>query len=177
VVAPTSGYNPSWPAGLTPPAGPEGLAGDADPAPLMEFVPLRRLSPGESTPPRFANTGYVPSPGFLTLSTAYSSPGRPALFQTGGVHGVRSSGVFPRGQVPQLVIAELPSWRFFLRNANVMLAVRRRAPWRFRGATRTFGRLQGVAPTENPYRWRIIHPEPNGRSPPELFSASPGGLP
>jgi hypothetical protein len=106
---------------LAIPLGPEGPTDDADPAPLVEFGPLRRLSPGESTPPRFANTGYVPSSGFLTLSTACSSPGRPALFQTGGVHGVRSSGVFPRCQVPQFVIAELPPGRFFLRNAHVII--------------------------------------------------------
>jgi hypothetical protein len=131
VVAPTSGYNPPWPAGLTSP-GPEGPAGDVDPAPLMEFLPLRRISPGESTPPRFANTGYVPPSGFLTLSTACSSPGRPALFQTGGVHGVRSSGAFPRCQVPQFVIAELPSWRFLLRNATVIVALWRRVTWNIR---------------------------------------------
>jgi hypothetical protein len=109
--------------------GPEGPSVGAEPAPLMEFFPLRRVSPGESTPPRFASTGYVPSSGFLTLPTAFSSPERPAFFQTGGVHGVRSSGIFPRGQVPQLIIAELPSWRFLLRNAYVMVAVRRRASW------------------------------------------------
>lgn len=138
------------------------------------FVPLRRISPGESTPPRFANTGYVPSTGFPTLSTAYSSPERPALFQTGSARGVRPPGVFPRCQVPQLVTAELPSWRFFLRNAYVMRAVRRRASWNFRSSTRTFCRLQGVAPTANPCRWWIIHPVPDGRSPPELSLASPG---
>jgi hypothetical protein len=34
------------------------------------------------------HTGYVPPSGFLTLSTAYSSPAPPALFQAGNALGV-----------------------------------------------------------------------------------------
>jgi hypothetical protein len=71
------------------------------PATLMEFLPLRRISPSESTPPRIAKPGYVPSSGFLTLSTACSSPERPALFHAGNARGVlRSPGAFLRYQVP-----------------------------------------------------------------------------
>jgi hypothetical protein len=39
-----------------------------------------------STP--VCHTGYVPSSGFLTLSTAYSSPAPPVIFQTGNALGV-----------------------------------------------------------------------------------------
>jgi hypothetical protein len=150
VVAPTSGFNPRGPplpASLNPKVRECG-----SPAPLVEFVPLRRLSPGESTPPRFATTGYVPSSGFRTLSTDYSSPERPVLFHTGNVLGVRSSGVSPRRQVPQLVIAELPSWHSSSAVPIVMMALRRRAWQTYRWSTRAITRLQGVAPTVNPYR-------------------------
>jgi hypothetical protein len=58
------------------------------------------------------HTDYVPSSGFLTLSTDSSSLGRPALFHAGNAHGVRPSGVFPHCQVLRLVTEELPSWRF-----------------------------------------------------------------
>jgi hypothetical protein len=58
-------------------------------------APLRRFSSSESTPPRFANTGYVPSSGFFTLSTVSSSLERPVLFRTGYVLGVSPSRGFP----------------------------------------------------------------------------------
>jgi hypothetical protein len=53
------------------------------------------MSPSESTPPRLATTGYVPPTGFLTLSTACSSPERPALFHAGNAHGVLPFREFP----------------------------------------------------------------------------------
>jgi hypothetical protein len=37
---------------------------------------------------RVCHTRYVPSPGFRTLLTAFSSTGCPAVFQTGSAHGV-----------------------------------------------------------------------------------------
>jgi len=83
------------------------------PAPLLEFATPSTLEPGQvhSTPVCLA--GYVPPPGFLTLTAACSLPGRPALFHAGNALGVsRSSGVSPHCQVPRLVAVELPSWRF-----------------------------------------------------------------
>jgi hypothetical protein len=122
-VTPTSGCNPTWPAGRT-----TSFAGSTDSAIRRSrsrearpggrgrqlswsLLPLRRLSPSESTPPRFANTGYVPSTGFLTLSTAFSSLERPALFHADSAHGVRPTGSSPHCQVPLLVAPGLPSWR------------------------------------------------------------------
>jgi hypothetical protein len=75
------------------------------------LVPLRRLSPSESTPPRFAKAGYVPSSGFLTLSTACSSLERPTLFHAGNARGVRPTGSSPHCQVSTLVAPRMPSWR------------------------------------------------------------------
>jgi hypothetical protein len=96
-VTPTSGYNPTWPA---EPANsfsshkwdPRALTSSAT---LMEFASpsahqLRRVY---STPA--CHTGYVPSTGFHTLSTAYSSPERPALFHAGNAHGVLLFRDFP----------------------------------------------------------------------------------
>jgi hypothetical protein len=75
------------------------------------LLPLRRLSPSESTPPRFAKAGYVPSSGFRTLSTAFSSLGRPALFHAGNVDWVRPSWSSANFQVPPIFASGLPSWR------------------------------------------------------------------
>jgi hypothetical protein len=64
------------------------------------FLPLRRLSLSKSTSSRFASPGSVPSPGFLTLSTVYSSPRRPTIFRLVTPMGFRSPRVFPHHQVP-----------------------------------------------------------------------------
>jgi len=45
-------------------------------------------------------TGYVPSSGFRTLSTACSSLGRPALFHASNVHGVLPFRGFPSPSGP-----------------------------------------------------------------------------
>lgn len=69
-------------------------------ATLMEFPSpsthkLRRVY---STPACL--TGYVPSSGFHTLSTVYSSPERPALFHAGNAHGVSLSRGLPSPSGP-----------------------------------------------------------------------------
>jgi hypothetical protein len=122
-VTPTSGCNPTWPAErsallcwfhslVDPKIGSrETRPGSRGRQLSWSLLPLRRLSPSESTPPRLANTGYVPPTGFLTLSTACSSLERPALFHAGNALGVRPSGSSPHCQVPTLVAPRLPSWR------------------------------------------------------------------
>jgi hypothetical protein len=92
--------------------GPNGSAGQLS----WSLVPLRRLSPSESTPPRFANTGYVPSTGFYTLSTAYSSLERPTLFHAGNVHGVSPFREFPSLPGPAAHHDEITLVAFLLRN-------------------------------------------------------------
>jgi hypothetical protein len=92
--------------------GPNGSAGQLS----WSLVPLRRVSPSESTPPRLANTGYVPSTGFYTLSTAYSSLGRPALFHAGNAHGVPPFREFPSLPGPAARHDEISLLAFLLRN-------------------------------------------------------------
>jgi hypothetical protein len=90
--------HPEGPPGAQPPRRAAEMPLSAT---LMEFpapstLELRRV---HSTPACL--TGYVPPTGFHTLSTAYSSPERPALFHAGNAHGVfRSPGAFPHRQVP-----------------------------------------------------------------------------
>lgn len=84
VVAPSSGYNLTEPAGMAP----HPLRRGGTPTTLMEFLTPSTLEPERvhSTPVCLA--GYVPPSGFLTLSTVYSSPRRPTLFQAGNALGV-----------------------------------------------------------------------------------------
>jgi hypothetical protein len=65
------------------------------PATLVEFfVPsAHQLKRVNSTPVYL--TGYVPPTGFLTLTTVYSSPERPALFHAGNALGILLSRDFP----------------------------------------------------------------------------------
>jgi len=81
-----------------------------EPATLLEFSSPSTHEPGRVHSTPVCHTGYVPSPGFLTLSTACSSPGRPAFFRAGNAHGVtRSPGGFPHCQVPGFVTSGIPS--------------------------------------------------------------------
>jgi len=100
---------------------------------------------------------YVPSSGFLTLSTVSSSLGRPALFHAGNAHGVRPSGVFPHCQVLRLVTRELPSWRSSTHCGVNSATGRPISASPIIGAHVTsLSRLQGLAPTVNPYRcWTV----------------------
>jgi len=70
-------------------------------APLMESRAPPTLKPERIHSTPVCLTGYVPPSGFLTLSAAYSSLRRLALFHAIASLGfTRSSGVFPRHQVP-----------------------------------------------------------------------------
>jgi hypothetical protein len=64
-------------------------------ATLVEFIlPSTHKPKRVHSSPAYL-TGYVPSTGFLTLSTACSSPERPALFHAGNAHGILLSRGFP----------------------------------------------------------------------------------
>jgi hypothetical protein len=126
--------HPEGPSGAQPPRGAAELPLSAT---LMEFPSPSTLEPRRVHSTPACLTGYVPPAGFHTLSTDYSSPGRPALFRAGNAHGVfYPSGVFPHRQVPttrRLGIALLT----FLHRANEssMRGVRQFTPKR---ALRTF---------------------------------------
>jgi hypothetical protein len=141
------------------------------PATLMEF-----FSPSTHQPERVystpaCHTDYVPSSGFLTLSTAFSSLERPALFHAGNVHGVSLSRGFPSLSGPSSSSpGGLPSWRFSsalhskLRNARALASPQTQS----RAHVTSLFHLQGFTPTANPYRRWTITSNANGRSPPEL---------
>jgi hypothetical protein len=61
----------------------------------MEFVSPTTLEPGRVHSTSACHTEYVPPTGFFTLSTDFSSPERPAMFQTGNAHGVPLFRDFP----------------------------------------------------------------------------------
>ena len=88
VVEPPSGYNPFRPVVLRQfyRTGHDSSRGVSAPS-------THQLERVHSTPACHAE--YVPSSGFLTLLTAYSSPERPALFHAGNVHGVSLFRGFP----------------------------------------------------------------------------------
>jgi hypothetical protein len=105
-------------------------------ATLMEFpspstLELRRV---HSTPACL--TGYVPSTGFHTLSTVFSSPERPALFHAGNAHGVSLSRGFPSPPGPSARRRWITLMTFLHRtNRLSMRGARLRTPKR---ASRTF---------------------------------------
>jgi hypothetical protein len=94
-VAPTSGFNPTWPADLATAASPKRDKSGSISDSHGVFSPTT-LEPERVHSTSACHTDYVPSSGFCTLSTAFSSLERPALFHAGNVHGVRPSGVFPQ---------------------------------------------------------------------------------
>ena len=120
----------------------------------MEFpspstLELRRV---HSTPACL--TGYVPSSGFLTLSTAYSSPERPALFHAENAHGVSLSRGFPSpsgstGSSPRNYPHDVSPPHQHIVDA------RRPSPHAETRFT-DLCRLQGLAPTVNPYHHRTV---------------------
>jgi hypothetical protein len=123
------------------------------------FVPLRRVSPSEATPPRLADTEYVPPSGFLTLSAACSSLERPALFHAGNAHGVSPSRGFPSLPGPTARHSGIALLTFLPRiGQSVARSGRRRASREgaYRAVperrVRRLVRLQGLAPTTSPFR-------------------------
>jgi hypothetical protein len=142
----------------------------------MEFLPLRRMSPSESTPRRLATPATFRPQGFSpSRRIPPRSDARPCFMPVTPM-GFRSSGVSPRCQVPQLVAPELPSWRCLLRTVVMMC-----------GALVT--RLLQVSPNQafwppsGPFSSsesvprRECYLSVGGRSPLELTFASPGSCP
>jgi hypothetical protein len=170
-VAPTTGFNPTWPANLAARASPKtsqsGSISDSHGVSSPTTLEPERVY---STPA--CHTDYVPSSGFRTLSTASSSLGRPALFHAGNAHGVSLFRGFPSlSGLTSSSPLRLPSWRFSsakrskLRNARALDSPQTPS----RACVTSLFRLQGFAPTVNPYRCWTVTSEASGRSPPELF--------
>jgi hypothetical protein len=124
-------------------------------ATLMEFLPLRRLSPSESTCRRFATPTTFRPQGFAPSRRFTPRPNARPCFIPVTPMGFHSPGVFPHCQVsraprsrdyPLDVFSSAP--RSKLRNAG-RLILRNLSK---ETASQAFIRLQGLAPTANPYR-------------------------
>lgn len=98
-VAPTTGSNPTWPANLASFAAPKSNKINSVSLLSWSFLPLRRISPSESTPRRLATPttfrpqGFSPSRRLSPRSNA-----RPCFMPVTSM-GFHSPGVFPRCQV------------------------------------------------------------------------------
>jgi hypothetical protein len=122
-------------------------------ATLMEFPSPSTRKPRRVHSTPVCLTGYVPSTGFYTLSTACSSPERPALFHAGNVHGVSLSRGFPSPSGPPARRRWIALLTFLHRtNELSMRGVRLRALPHISDLCR----LQGLAPTVNPYHHRTV---------------------
>jgi hypothetical protein len=144
------------------------------PATLVEFfapsaLELRRV---HYTPVYL--TEYVPPSGFYTLSTAYSSPERLALFHASNALGVLLSRDFPPQPGPAAHHHRITLLTFLLarKKHDYHLRVRRWYRQTSQPTAQAIHRLQGFAPVVNPYRGKTVTSEPNGRFPPELFCLS-----
>lgn len=119
------------PTSLLPPLRRATIIGPS--ATLMEFLypSTLQLKRVYSTPA--CHTDYVPSSGFCTLSTVYSSLERPALFHAGNAHGLSlfrdlpslsgptgsSPGNYPPGvSPPQCTVNSAMQGHPILRNLN-----------------------------------------------------------
>ena len=176
-VAPTTGSNPTWPANLDSSATPKSNKINSVSLLSWSFLPLRRLSPSESTPRRLATPttfrpqGFSPSRRLSPRSNA-----RPCFIPVTSM-GFHSPGVFPRCQVqPARHRVNYPpgvSPPHCTVNSAMLGRPLLRKPNQGPNVTSLF-RLQGFAPTANPYRRRIVTSNAHGRSPPELSTPLQG---
>jgi hypothetical protein len=142
----------------------------------MEFGPLRRLSPGESTTSRLASPGSFRPQGFSPSRRFSPRQDLPALFHAGNALGVCPPGGFPRRQVPALVTPRSP-------HGVAPRSPPKRAPGHSPRALACLagvvGRLQGLAPSADPYRTAgevpNRRPIPSWASPLQGFSRHPPG--
>jgi hypothetical protein len=110
------------------------------------WSPLRAASLSLGTAPRASQARFVPSPAFLTLSTASSSTDVAGLFHPAATSGLRSSGVSPRRKPHRLVACRCP---------RVVSAGR--LPHGFNHwAPPTSIRLQGLALPPSPLRTAVV---------------------
>lgn len=140
-------------------------------ATLMEFLPLRRLSPSESTPRRLATPttfrpqGFTPSRRLPPRSNA-----RPCFMPVTSM-GFSLQGFSLAVRSIRLVTRWITLLAFSPPHRAVNSAMSRHPLLRKPNqgpASRAYSRLQGFAPTVNPYRRWTVTSDACGRSPPEL---------
>jgi hypothetical protein len=153
-VAPTAGFNPTRPANALSSTTPKGKRTAACRQLSWSSFPLRRLSPGESTPPRLASPGtfrpqgFAPSRRFAPRLNARPCfmPETPMGFFA--LQGVSLTARFPDSSPRNCLLDVSPHT-----NESSMRGARTpHAETRFSGLCR----LQGLAPTANPYHRRIV---------------------
>ena len=101
--------SPISPKGYREPSRPEGLPSCRCWQLSWSFLPLRRLSSGESTPPRLASPGTFRPQGFSPSRRITPRLNARPCFMPETPMGFRSPGGFPHRQVHRLVAAGLPS--------------------------------------------------------------------
>lgn len=94
-VAPSSGFNP-----FGPPMSPVSREAGSNRRLSWSSAPLRRISPGESTPPRLATPSTFRPQGFSPSRRISPRPDAQSYFRPVTSMGFRSSGTFPRCQAP-----------------------------------------------------------------------------
>ena len=146
-------------------------------ATLMEFFPLRRMSPSESTPRRLATPTTFRPQGFSPSRRLPPRSNAQPCFMPVTSMGFHSPGVYPRCQVhPAHHRVDYPpgvSPPHCTVNSAMLGRPLLRKPNQGPNVTSLF-RLQGFAPTANPYRRRIVTSNAHGRSPPELSTPLQG---
>ena len=117
-VAPTTGSNPTWPADLAVAAAPKSNKNGSISYSHGVSVPTTHKPERVYSTP-VCHTDYVPSSGFCTLSTAYSSLGRLALFHASNAHGIPAlQGFTLTVRSLWLVTSEITLMAFLLRIAQ-----------------------------------------------------------
>jgi hypothetical protein len=115
--------------------------------------PLRRLSSGESTAPRFTSPGTFRQQGFSPSRRLAPRLNVRPCFMPVTPMGFRSPGISPHSQVPAASAARLPSRRFSSHpRADHCSDVWRLVPPGLAAHVQTIRRPQGLAPAVNPYR-------------------------
>jgi hypothetical protein len=174
-VAPTTGFNPTRPANSLVRRPPRGANGNTAHRQLSwSSFPLRRLSSGESTPPRLASPGTFRPQGFTPSRRLAPRPNVRPCFMPETPMGFSTLQGFSltarfHGSSPWNCPLDVSP------RTNVIVDAWRPSPHAQTCFSDLF-RLQGFAPTANPYHHRTV--TSCAMADPLLsFGASPGSCP
>jgi hypothetical protein len=140
------------------------------------FAPLRRVSPSESTPPRLATPGTFRPQGFSPSRRLAPRSNAQPCFMLVTSMGFCSSGGFPHCQVPTARRRGNTLLAFFLRirrENSAMLGARTLHTGNSAYAASLFS-PSGLCSNSESVPLRDCYLRRGGRSPPELYVASPG---